>query len=70
MRTLVRQVDFREPAAASGHIPRTPSRRERGGGTEREVLSSRALDRALRPLFPPGYYYPVHVGAVVEGRVL
>lgn len=60
------QVDFREQPAASGSMPRTPTRRERGGGTEREVLASRALDRALRPLFPPGYHYPVHVGAKLD----
>ncbi|CAN0384673.1 unnamed protein product, partial [Scytosiphon promiscuus] len=39
-----------------GKIPRTPNRRE-GRETDEEVLVARAVDRVLRPLFPPGYCF-------------
>lgn len=34
-------------------------RRDRVG--EQEILSARAIDRAIRPLFPPGFCYETHV---------
>jgi polyribonucleotide nucleotidyltransferase len=58
------QVEFREPLYASARIPRNTTRRERGAGSDREVLVARALDRALRPLFPPGYRCKTQVGGV------
>jgi len=38
-----------------------PDRRERVGG-EREVLAARLIDRAVRPLLPPGFLYDTQVG--------
>mmetsp|Transcript_5698 Transcript_5698/g.13454 ORF Transcript_5698/g.13454 Transcript_5698/m.13454 type:complete len:827 (+) Transcript_5698:51-2531(+) len=55
------QVSFREPFYGTGMLPRALHRRERGSGTERETLVSRAIDRSLRPLLLPGYHYPVDV---------
>ncbi|CAG0903165.1 unnamed protein product, partial [Darwinula stevensoni] len=44
-------VDFRQKAAAAGRIPMNFLRRERGP-TDKEVLTSRMIDRSLRPMFP------------------
>jgi len=49
------QVDYRERAAAGGRIPATFTRRE-GSPKDREILAARVVDRALRPLFPPGFF--------------
>ncbi|XP_022708617.1 polyribonucleotide nucleotidyltransferase 1, mitochondrial-like isoform X1 [Varroa jacobsoni] len=49
-------VDFRQKAAAAGRIPTNHLRRELGP-SEHEILTSRAIDRSLRPLFPRGYFY-------------
>ncbi|XP_075680844.1 polyribonucleotide nucleotidyltransferase 1 isoform X1 [Dermatophagoides pteronyssinus] len=46
-------VDFRQKAAAAGRIPMHHLRREIGV-TEREILTSRIIDRSIRPLFPRG----------------
>eukprot|EP00238_Polyblepharides_amylifera_P010829 CAMPEP_0196587260 /NCGR_PEP_ID=MMETSP1081-20130531/56948_1 /TAXON_ID=36882 /ORGANISM="Pyramimonas amylifera, Strain CCMP720" /LENGTH=755 /DNA_ID=CAMNT_0041909393 /DNA_START=110 /DNA_END=2378 /DNA_ORIENTATION=+ len=54
------QVEYRERLWAVGRIPNTFNRRE-GGPKEREVLIGRAIDRALRPLFHPGYFYETQV---------
>ena len=45
-------VDYKEKPAASGRLPRTPNRREMPN-VESEILTGRAIDRCLRPLFPP-----------------
>ena len=47
-------LEYREKAAASGRIPKTPNRREQPN-SETEILAGRAVDRCLRPLFPPLY---------------
>ncbi|XP_067012652.2 polyribonucleotide nucleotidyltransferase 1, mitochondrial [Anabrus simplex] len=47
-------VDYRQKAAAAGRIPTNFFRRELGP-TEREILTSRLIDRSLRPLFPDNY---------------
>ena len=47
-------VDFRENAYASGRIPGGFFKRE-GKSTEKEVLTSRLIDRPIRPLFPSGW---------------
>ncbi|MCP4007295.1 MAG: polyribonucleotide nucleotidyltransferase [bacterium] len=47
-------VDFLEKIYSAGRIPGGFFKRERGM-TEKEVLTSRFIDRALRPLFPDGY---------------
>jgi len=47
-------VDHKEGFAAAGRFPGGFMKRE-GRSTEKEVLSSRLIDRVLRPLFPKGY---------------
>lgn len=47
-------VDYRQKAAAAGRIPTHHLRRELGA-TEKEILTSRIIDRSIRPLFPKGY---------------
>ena len=47
-------VDYRENTYAAGKIPGGFFRRE-GRPNEKEVLTSRLIDRPLRPLFPPGW---------------
>uniref|UniRef100_K1R5C2 polyribonucleotide nucleotidyltransferase n=1 Tax=Magallana gigas TaxID=29159 RepID=K1R5C2_MAGGI len=44
-------VDYRLKAAAAGRIPMNYFRRERGP-TDNEILTSRVIDRSIRPLFP------------------
>lgn len=44
-------VDFRQKYAAAGRIPTNFLRRELGV-SEKEILSSRLIDRSVRPLFP------------------
>src|SRR5213595_3218455 len=53
-------VDYREKAAAAGKFPGGYFRRE-GRPTEKETLTSRMIDRPLRPLFPQGYFYDTQV---------
>ncbi|MES1241242.1 MAG: polyribonucleotide nucleotidyltransferase [Acidobacteriota bacterium] len=48
-------VDYREYTAAAGKIPGGFFKRE-GRPTEKEVITSRLIDRPLRPLFPDGYF--------------
>lgn len=57
------QVDFRERQYAIGKMPTSFTRAE-GPPAIREVLAGRAIDRALRPLFPPSFTFDiqVHVG--------
>jgi polyribonucleotide nucleotidyltransferase len=47
-------VDYREPVAAAGKIPGGWFKRE-GKATTKETLTSRLIDRPLRPLFEEGY---------------
>ncbi|KAJ8962646.1 hypothetical protein NQ318_001039 [Aromia moschata] len=47
-------VDYRQKSAAAGRIPTNFFRRELGP-TEREILTSRLIDRSLRPLFPENF---------------
>lgn len=47
-------VDFRQKAAAAGRIPTHHLRREMGL-TEKEILTSRIIDRSIRPLFTKGF---------------
>ncbi|XP_049927544.1 polyribonucleotide nucleotidyltransferase 1, mitochondrial [Epinephelus moara] len=53
-------VDYRQKAAAAGRIPTNYLRRELGT-TDNEILTSRLIDRSIRPLFPPGYFYDTQV---------
>ncbi len=57
-------VDYIEKIYSAGKIPGGFFKRERGL-TEREVLTSRFIDRALRPLFPEGYRDETQVTATV-----
>jgi hypothetical protein len=58
-------VEYKEKPAASGRIPRTPNRREMGNN-ESEILTGRAVDRCLRPLFPPLYASDTQVTTSVQ----
>ncbi|TNN63719.1 Polyribonucleotide nucleotidyltransferase 1, mitochondrial [Liparis tanakae] len=53
-------VDYRQKAAAAGRIPTNHLRRELGT-TDNEILTSRLIDRSIRPLFPHGYFYDTQV---------
>lgn len=53
-------VDYRQKAAAAGRIPTNYLRRELGV-TDHEILTSRLIDRSIRPLFPPGYFYDTQI---------
>jgi polyribonucleotide nucleotidyltransferase len=55
-------VDYREYTYASGRIPGGFFKRE-GKPAEKEVLTSRLIDRPLRPLFPTGWFYETQVVA-------
>src|SRR5436305_6048006 len=57
-------VDYREYAYASGRIPGGFFKRE-GKPAEKEVLTSRLIDRPIRPLFPSGWRYETQVIALV-----
>jgi len=49
------QVEFREKTSAAGKIPGGFFKRE-GRPTEKEILSSRLIDRPIRPMFPKTYF--------------
>ncbi|CAK9808881.1 Polyribonucleotide nucleotidyltransferase 1, mitochondrial [Anthophora plagiata] len=53
-------VNYRQKAAAMGRIPTNFFRREIGY-TEHEILTSRIIDRSLRPLFQPEYCYETQI---------
>jgi len=53
-------VDYREKFAAAGKIPGGFIKRE-GRPTDKETLTARLVDRAIRPLFPDGFYNSTHV---------
>src|ERR1044071_1509308 len=57
-------VDYREYTYASGRIPGGFFKRE-GKPAEKEVLTSRCIDRPIRPLFPSGWRFETQVIALV-----
>jgi len=57
-------VDYQERTFAAGKIPGGFFKRE-GRPSEREILTSRLVDRALRPLFPDGFFCETQVVASV-----
>jgi polyribonucleotide nucleotidyltransferase len=57
-------VHYQEKFSAAGRIPGGFFKRERGA-TEKETLTSRLIDRPIRPLFPTGFYNEVLVIAQV-----
>src|ERR1043166_9607876 len=57
-------VHYQEKYSAAGRIPGGFFKRERGA-TEKEALTSRLIDRPIRPLFPEGFYNEINVIAQV-----
>src|SRR5690349_9673731 len=57
-------VDYQEKTYAAGKIPGGYFKRE-GRPSEKEVITSRLIDRPLRPLFPENYYFETQVIASV-----
>ncbi len=57
-------VDYQEMTFAAGKIPGGFFKRE-GRPNEREILTSRIIDRAIRPLFPKGYFSETQVVATL-----
>ena len=57
-------VDYQEKYYAAGRIPGGFLRRE-GRPTDKEVLTSRLIDRSIRPLFPDFFYHEIQVIASV-----
>ena len=56
-------VDYRERSYAAGRIPGGFFKRE-GRPTEREMLTSRLIDRPIRPLFPKGFQHELQIIAM------
>ena len=57
-------VDYQEMTFAAGKIPGGFFKRE-GRPNEREILTSRIIDRSIRPLFPNGYYSETQIVATL-----
>ncbi len=57
-------VDYQEMTFAAGKIPGGFFKRE-GRPNERETLTSRIIDRSIRPLFPKSYYFETQIVATV-----
>ncbi|MGB9094579.1 MAG: polyribonucleotide nucleotidyltransferase, partial [Gallionella sp.] len=57
-------VDYQERTYAAGKIPGGFFKRE-GRPSEKEILTSRLIDRPLRPLFPESFYNEVQIVATV-----
>src|SRR5579864_7534135 len=57
-------VDYRERTYAAGKFPGGFIKRE-GRPTTKEILTSRLIDRPIRPLFPAGYFNEVQVMSAV-----
>jgi polyribonucleotide nucleotidyltransferase len=57
-------VDYQEKAYSAGRIPGGFFKRE-GRQSEKEILTSRLIDRPIRPLFPDGYYFDTQIIASV-----
>lgn len=57
-------VDYLERTYAAGKIPGGFFKRE-GKQSEKEILTSRLIDRPIRPLFPAGFYHDIQIVATV-----
>ncbi len=57
-------VDYLERTYAAGRIPGSFFKRE-GRQSEKEILTSRLIDRPIRPLFPEGFYHDIQIIAMV-----
>ena len=58
-------VEYKEMSYAGGRFPGNYFRRDMGRPGERETLTSRLIDRPLRPLFPEGYHNEIQIIANV-----
>jgi len=58
-------VEYQEMSYAGGRVPGNFFRRDMGRPGEKETLTSRLIDRPLRPLFPDNYHYETQVIATV-----
>ncbi|MBO4659326.1 MAG: polyribonucleotide nucleotidyltransferase [Prevotella sp.] len=58
------QVDYRELYASAGRFPGGFTKRE-GKPSDNEILTSRLVDRVLRPLFPSNYHAEVYVNILL-----
>jgi len=58
-------VEYQEMSYAGGRIPGNFFRRDMGRPSEKEILTSRLIDRPLRPLFPDNYHFETQVIATV-----
>ncbi len=58
-------VEYKEMSYAGGRFPGNYFRRDMGRPGERETLTSRLIDRPLRPLFPENYYNEIQIIANV-----
>lgn len=58
-------VEYQEMSYAGGNIPGNFFRRDMGRPGERETLTSRLIDRPLRPLFPDNYHFETQLIATV-----
>ena len=58
------QVDYREQYAAAGRFPGGFTKRE-GKPSDNEILTSRLVDRVLRPLFPADFHAEVFVNVIL-----
>ncbi len=58
-------VDFQEMSYSAGKIPGNFFRRDMGRPSEKETLTSRLIDRPLRPLFPQNYNFETQIIASV-----
>ena len=57
-------VDYKERTYAAGRIPGGFFKRE-GKSRDKEIVTSRLIDRSIRPLFPEGFTHEVQVSAIV-----
>src|ERR1017187_2907713 len=57
-------VDYKERTYAAGRIPGGFFKRE-GKSRDKEILTSRLIDRSIRPLFPEGFTHEVQISAMV-----
>ena len=58
------QVDYKEQYSAAGRFPGGFTKRE-GKSGDNEILTSRLVDRVLRPLFPSNYHAEVYVNIML-----
>jgi polyribonucleotide nucleotidyltransferase len=58
-------VDYQERTYAAGRIPGGFFKRE-GRPSEKEILTSRLIDRPIRPLFPEGFYNEIQIVVTVK----